>query len=67
VPLGLELLLAFFLVSVPLTLALPYFAWRGVTSERPALLARLHYWLLTGTALLILVIAFHWNLLGFRY
>ena len=55
------------LLSVPLTLALPYFAWRGISSEQPALLARLHYWLLTGTALLTLVIAFHWNLLGFHY
>jgi len=66
VPLGLELLLASLLLSVPLTLALPYFAWQGVRAEEPALLARLHYWLLTGTALLILVLAFHWNLLGFR-
>jgi hypothetical protein len=31
------------------------------------LLARAHYWLLTETALLTLAIAFHWNLLGFRY
>ena len=66
-PLGLKLLLASLLLSVPLTLALPYFAWRGITTEQPALLARLHYWLLTGTALLMLVIAFYWNLLGFRY
>ena len=67
VPLSLQLLLALLLLSLPLTLALPYFAWRGITSEQPALLARLHYWLLTGTALLTLVIAFHWNLLGFHY
>jgi hypothetical protein len=49
------------------TLALPYFAWRGLTTLQPALLPRLHYWLLTGTALLMLVIAHYWNLLGFRY
>ena len=67
VPLGLELLLVLLLLSVPLTLALPYFAWRGLTTEQPALLPRLHYWLLTGTALLMLVIAHYWNLLGFRY
>jgi hypothetical protein len=67
VPLGLKLLLALLLLSLPLTLALPYFAWQGFTAERPALLARLHYWLLTGTAILMLVIACHWNLLGFRY
>jgi hypothetical protein len=66
VPLGLELLLASLLLSVPLTLALPCFAWQGVRAEEPALLARLHYWLVTGAALLILVLAFHWNLLGFR-
>jgi hypothetical protein len=67
VPVGLKLLLALLLLSVPLTLALPYFAWRGLTTEQPALLTRLHYWLLTGTALLMLVIAHYWNLLGFRY
>ena len=31
------------------------------------LLAGARHWLLTGTALLTLAIAFHWNLLGFRY
>jgi len=67
VPVGLELLLVLLLLSVPLTMALPYFAWSGPAAGQPALLARLHYWLLTGTALLILVIAHYWNLLGFRY
>jgi CubicO group peptidase (beta-lactamase class C family) len=66
VPLGLDLLLASLLLSVPLTLALPYFAWRGVRADGPALLARLHYWLLAGAALLVLALALHWNLLGFR-
>jgi hypothetical protein len=67
VPLGLKLLLVLLLLSVPLTLALPYFALRGFSTSEPALLARLHYWLLTGAALVMIVIAYHWNLIGFRY
>jgi CubicO group peptidase (beta-lactamase class C family) len=67
VPPGLRLLLALPLLSVPLTLALPYFAWRGPTTGQPALLPRLHYWLLTAAALLTLALAHYWNLLGFRY
>jgi hypothetical protein len=67
VPLGLKLLLGALLLSVPLSLALPYFALRGFETEKPALLARTHYWLLAGTALLTLIVAHHWNLLGFHY
>jgi CubicO group peptidase (beta-lactamase class C family) len=67
VPVGIKIYLTLLLLSVPPTLALPYFAWRGFATGQPALLARLHYGLLTGMALLVLVLAHHWNLLGFRY
>jgi len=47
-----------------LALALPFFAWRGLRAGAKAPLARLHYALLTGAALLLAAQAWFWNLLG---
>jgi len=67
IPASLKLQLLLPLASLPLTLALPYFAWRGFPASGKATLARLHYGVLTGAAFLFLAMAHYWNLLGFRY
>ena len=67
IPTSLKQQLLLPLVSLPLTLALPYSAWRGFPASGQATLARLHYGVLTGAAFLFLAMAHYWNLLGFHY
>ena len=54
-------------LSLALTPVLVYFSVRGFRGELYAPLARLHYWVLTLVALLVLTLEWHWNMLGFRF
>ena len=67
VPTWLKVLLIMPLLSLALTPVLVYFSVRGFRGELYAPLARLHYWVLTLVALLVLTLEWHWNVLGFRF
>jgi len=55
------------LVSLALTLFLPYFLAKGYTRGGQAPLAKFHYWCLVVLAFLALGIEWYWNLLGIHY
>ncbi|HMB62973.1 MAG TPA: serine hydrolase domain-containing protein [Eudoraea sp.] len=66
-PTYLIVLLILPLVSLVLTLFLPYFLVTGYTRDVSAPLAKLHYWCLVVLSFLVLGIEWYWNLLGFQY
>ena len=67
VPDWLKWLLALPLISLILTLPLCYFTWRGYHKDLHDPLARLHYGLITVTSIVVLVLEWHWNVLGYHF
>jgi hypothetical protein len=67
VPGWLNWLLVLPLISLVLTLPLCYFTFRGYHKDLHDPLARLHYGALTVASIVVLMLEWHWNLLGYHY
>jgi CubicO group peptidase (beta-lactamase class C family) len=55
------------LISLVLTLPLCYFTFRGYHKDLHDPLARLHYGTITVASIIVLLLEWHWNLLGYHF
>jgi CubicO group peptidase (beta-lactamase class C family) len=55
------------LISLVLTLPLCYFTFRGYHKDLHDPLARLHYGAITIASIVVLLLEWHWNLLGYHF
>jgi CubicO group peptidase (beta-lactamase class C family) len=62
-----RIILAIPLITTPLTLGLIYFAWQAWRKNDWSVARRIHYTLITLTALGFIAWTHYWNLLGFRF
>jgi hypothetical protein len=67
IPGWLNWLLVLPLVSLVLTVPLGYFTYRGYHKDIHDPLARLHYAAIALASIAVLVLEWHWNLLGYRF
>jgi CubicO group peptidase (beta-lactamase class C family) len=67
IPTKIKVLLALPLVATVLTLVMVHRLFKGFRTEADAPLASLHYFFLTVAAVLVVVLEWHWNVLGYWF